>query len=188
MESEVKDQKSTSMKDEKIEEIKNLIRSLKTLEKIETINKYHDNKLSEQFEGLQMIIEKSISRFDKISEAFSNNESNKIKKDVKKMRTQFKQLGNMIKITGSIKLQERFSELKDSLGQSIGSFIAANDISEIIGFRNDGALNRNLEKLKKLNEFKPIANFIGEKSDYKENIEKLIQNIFDRILDPLVSL
>ena len=51
-----------------------------------------------------MIIEKSISRFDKISEAFSNNESNKIKKDVKKMRTQFKQLGNMIKITGSIKL------------------------------------------------------------------------------------
>ena len=52
MESEVKDQKSTSMKDEKIEEIKNLIRFLKTLEKIETINKYHDNKLSEQFEGL----------------------------------------------------------------------------------------------------------------------------------------
>lgn len=63
-----------------------------------------------------MIIEKSISRFDKISEAFSNNESNRIKKDVKKMRTQFKQLGNMIKITGSVKLEERFTELKDNLG------------------------------------------------------------------------
>lgn len=137
-------------KDKQIEEVKELVKSLKFLDKIEAIKKYHEGKLTEQFEGLEIILEISMNRFLKISDAFNKNDSFELKKYIKKMRSQFKQLENMIEITESNTLKKRFEELKENLRDSISNFIAMNDCAENMGLKTIGPLFRLLEKLKKL--------------------------------------
>lgn len=52
---------------------------------------------------------------EKIKEAFSQNDVNILKKDIKKVRSQVKKLENLVKVADNKILTERFQNLKQEL-------------------------------------------------------------------------
>ena len=130
------------------------------LNRIKTINNYHEGRLVDQYDGLEDIIDNSLKKFEKMAIAFNNNEPLEIRKNVKKMRAQLRKLENLVKITNKMELETRFTNMKEDLAESIRTFMNANDINENITFKTSGALFKAFEKYNKLKEFEEIPKVI----------------------------